>query len=309
MAFVQTVISISGSVDSFRTASQRCGDEKVLGSRASSFLKAAAFSKTSFTNAARFGFAVKAEKSSLPLLPFVPKTTNTRVTPLFDLTSEKGKISSTEFKSSPQDIGDTIWAAYRQIFSEHQLLKYTKQPFLESSLRLGEITTKDFIIGLVSSAEFRELNYDVMSNYRFVELLIQRVLGREAYSDQEKVAWSIVLANEGITALVKALTNSDEYMSTFGDFLVPYQRARVLAGRVTGETRFNLKTPRYDAYYRKKYGFPKTGLVPKTIKPPTGMAEGDPRKLIGAVKGLKIEYQPFVIPTIPLDYMSKVPKK
>ena len=85
---------------------------------------------------------------------------------------------------------------------------------------------------------------------------MQRVLGREVYGQQEQIAWSIVVATQGIVGLIDQLLNSNEYLEAFGYNTVPYQRRRVLPGRAMGEMPFNLKSPRYDKYYRRKLGFP-----------------------------------------------------
>lgn len=72
----------------------------------------------------------------------------------------------------------------------------------------------------------------------------------------KKIAWSIVVATKGIVGFIDALLNSDEYLETFGYDIVPYQRRRILPGRAEGERPFNITSPRYDAYYRRKLGFP-----------------------------------------------------
>jgi hypothetical protein len=53
------------------------------------------------------------------------------------------------------------------------------------------------------------------------------VLGRDVYSEREKIAWSIVVATKGIAGFVDQLLNSDEYLNNFGYNTVPYQRRRV----------------------------------------------------------------------------------
>nr|YP_010338729.1 phycytochrome bilisome rod-core linker protein [Glaucosphaera vacuolata]UNJ18679.1 phycytochrome bilisome rod-core linker protein [Glaucosphaera vacuolata] len=170
---------------------------------------------------------------------------NQRVASFEVVKTASTNIYTTETLPYKLDIEATIWAAYRQIFSEHQILRFTKQTALESALRFQQITVKDFIRGLLLSNTFRNLNYDVNNNYRFVELCVQRVLGRDLYSEREKIAWSIVIANKGIEGFVDSLLNSDEYLENFGDFRVPFQRRRILYQRTKGETPFNLKTPRY----------------------------------------------------------------
>jgi phycobilisome rod-core linker protein len=193
---------------------------------------------------------------SIPLLTYSPSSQNQRVANFEVFGEEKSRIYTTDNVPSTAEVEEFIWAAYRQIFSEHQILKSNRQGILESQLKNGQITVRDFIRGLATSATFLRLNYEPNSNYRFVELVVQRVLGRDVYSEREKIAWSIVVVNKGPQGFVNDLLDSDEYYSNFGDNTVPYQRRRILPQQAKGETPFNLKTPRYNDYHRAQLGFP-----------------------------------------------------
>ncbi len=192
----------------------------------------------------------------LPLLNYSPKSQNQRVSGYETGSEERPTVYSTENLLSGSTMDELIWAAYRQVYSEHQILKQNRQTFLESQLRFGQITTRDFIKGLATSDPFLRRNYETNSNYRFVEICVQRLLGRDVYSEREKIAWSIVIANKGVQGFVDELLNTDEYLENFGYDIVPYQRRRILPQRVKGDMPFNLKTPRYDAYHRSQLGFP-----------------------------------------------------
>jgi phycobilisome rod-core linker protein len=157
---------------------------------------------------------------------------------------EHSRIFTLDQNYATEDIDALITAAYRQIFHEQQMLKSNRQVLLESQLRGGLISVKDFVQGLATSDAFRTWNYEVNNNYRFVELCVQRLLGRNVYDDKETLAWSIVLATQGVEGLVDALMGSDEYVSSFGDRTVPYQRRRVLPQRSQGEIPFE-RVPRY----------------------------------------------------------------
>jgi phycobilisome rod-core linker protein len=104
---------------------------------------------------------------------------------------------------------------------------------------------------LVLSDSFRKLIFDSNNNYRFVEICIQRLLGRKVYSDREKIAWSILVATKGIQGFVDELLNSEEYLTCFGDSTVPYQRRRSLPHQIQGEVTF-AHTTRYGADYRDR---------------------------------------------------------
>lgn len=191
---------------------------------------------------------------SIPLLDYKPSSPNTRVEGYVVPGDEQPKIYSTENLLSSTDMDELIEAAYRQIF--FHAFKSDRQPFLESQLRNGQITVRDFIRGLLLSPTYKNSFYDKNSNYRFVEQTVQRALGRDVYSEREKIAWSIVVATKGIEGFVDQLLNSDEYLENFGYDNVPYQRRRILPGREQGERPFNIKSPRYDGYYRAILGFP-----------------------------------------------------
>lgn len=180
----------------------------------------------------------------LPLISYAPTSQNHRVDG-FELGSdEQPRIYSTQDLRSPSELGELIWAAYRQVFHEQQMLKRNRQDALESQLRNGQISVKDFVRGLATSAPFRTYNYDCNSNYRFVELCIQRLLGRVSYGDRETQAWSIVLATQGLNGFIDALLDSEEYNTNFGQDTVPFQRRRILPQRVTGELP-DARMPRY----------------------------------------------------------------
>ena len=192
---------------------------------------------------------------AIPLLEYKPSSQNQRVAGFEIGGDEQTRTYSTENILSATDMDNLIEAAYRQMF--FHAFASDRERFLESQLRSGQITVRDFIRGLVLSDTYRRSFYDKNSNYRFVEQTVQRVLGRDVYSEAEKIAWSIVVANKGIKGFVDELLNSVEYINAFGYDIVPYQRRRVLPGRAQGETPFNIKSPRYDAYHRRQLGFPK----------------------------------------------------
>ena len=191
---------------------------------------------------------------AIPLLEYSPVSQNQRVASYEVPGDEKPRIFSTENLLSSTDMDTLIEAAYRQIF--FHAFAADRERFLESQLRSGQITVRDFIRGLILSNTYKRSFYDLNSNYRFVEQTVQRVLGRDVYNEREKIAWSIVVATKGIAGFVDELLNSEEYLEAFGYDTVPYQRRRVLPGRTEGELPFNIKSPRYDAYHRAKLGFP-----------------------------------------------------
>ncbi|MEM1425737.1 MAG: phycobilisome rod-core linker polypeptide [Cyanobacteria bacterium P01_H01_bin.130] len=188
---------------------------------------------------------------TLPLLTYPPSSRNHRVNGFEVPGEESAGAPSVDSRLDPGDIDRVISAAYRQIFNEQQLLSFNRQTELESQLRNGQISVREFIQGLATSPVFRERNYDCSNNYRFARLCVQRILGREVYGQREELAWSIVLATKGLQGFINDLVNSDEYEENFGDSVVPFQRRRILPQRSEGELPI-ARMPRYGADYRQK---------------------------------------------------------
>ncbi len=187
----------------------------------------------------------------IPLLDYARSSQNQRVDGFEVLGDDQPRIYTTDNLLSAGEMDALILAAYRQVFHEQQMFASNRQQFLESQLKARHITVKEFIRGLATSDAFRRLNYDVNNNYRFVELCVQRLLGRKVYSDREKMAWSIVLATKGLHSFISDLLDSEEYASNFNDNTVPYQRRRVLPQRSQGELPFE-RMARYGTDYRDK---------------------------------------------------------
>lgn len=189
---------------------------------------------------------------AVPLQAYPLTTQNARVSNLAGDTSTVRK----ELTGSSQggadayrsNIDGLIEQAYQQIF--FHAMQSDRDPFLESQLRSGNITLRDFIRGLLLSERFQQGYYQCSSNYRMVDQVVGRVLGRPVHGDAERLAWSIVIGEKGFTAFVDTLLDSDEYMSSFGYDLVPQQRSRVLPGRSLGDIPIYQSFPRYGADWR-----------------------------------------------------------
>jgi phycobilisome rod-core linker protein len=171
--------------------------------------------------------------------------------------------------SAPSDRDErkaVIERSYKQIF--FHALKVDREPYLESQYLNGSITVRDFIRGLLLSERFLSDYYHCNSNYRMIDQVIGRVLGRLVYSNEERLRWSIVIAERGFTAFVDQLLDSDEYLSNFGFDLVPSQRSRLLPGRRAGELPIYQQFPRYGSDWRDVMA--KRAPSPNQILAPTG---------------------------------------
>ena len=191
---------------------------------------------------------------ALPLLATKSVTSNSRVESFLVPSDESPRlglgqaslVAATARDGAATD--ELIEQAYRQIF--FHAFKVDRDPVLEMRLRSGQITVRDFVRHLLLSEKFRNDFYRCNSNVRMVEQVVGRVLGRPVQGQAECIAWSIVIAEQGLEGFVNTLLDSDDYLETFGMDVVPFQRSRVLAGRAIGDRPFNQQAPRYDAYWR-----------------------------------------------------------
>lgn len=190
---------------------------------------------------------------TIPLLAYAPSCPNHRVAAL-GARDDEAVVYSSDDLFSPMEMGILIEAAYRQIF--FHAFEIDRETVLESQLRNRQITVRDFVRGLLLSNTFIDSFYTKNNNYRFVKHCIERVLGRQVYSNAEQIAWSAIVMSKGVAGFVDELLSSDEYIENFGENIVPYQRRRILPSRATGEVPFNISSPRYDAYHRNQLGFP-----------------------------------------------------
>ena len=181
---------------------------------------------------------------SLPLLDYPLSTQNNRVATF--TTDPEGPNQVVSQSTSSRDL--LIEKAYRQIY--FHAMKSDRDTCLESQFRAGGITMRDFVRKLLLSERFQQSYYQCNSNYRMVDQVIGRVLGRSVHNDGERRAWAIVIGEKGFTAFVDAVLETEEYMNNFGYDLVPEQRSRVLPGRATGEIPIYQQFPRYGADWR-----------------------------------------------------------
>jgi phycobilisome rod-core linker protein len=194
---------------------------------------------------------------------------------------DKGKVLDA-------DATDTlIQGAYRQLF--FHTLQVDRQPVLESQLRLGQISVRQFLRGLALSPRFLNGVYACNGNKQVARHLIERLLGRQIHGEAEAIAWSIVIAEQGVAAVVDQLLDSDEYRQNFGDDRVPHQRRRVLPGRAQGDRPVNITLPRYEHHHRRVIeSFPSGngganawGPRPAAINWPQGLPPAGLRRLWG----------------------------
>ena len=119
----------------------------------------------------------------------------------------------------------TIRASYKQIFGNANPTDNQRCKELESQLRDGRITTRDFIAGLAKSEFYKQNYYYKVSPIRGIEHNIKHLLGRPPVN-QNEIGNSIrLIAERGYEAFINKITSSGEYLEVYGTETVPYDRA------------------------------------------------------------------------------------
>ncbi|MBD2437025.1 phycobilisome rod-core linker polypeptide [Nostoc sp. FACHB-110] len=119
-----------------------------------------------------------------------------------------------------------INAAYRQVLDvfSGQVPDYYRRSELDSKLRNGEISVREFVRELASSEIYRKRFYTPYPNTKVIEYLFRHLLGRAPATQGEIRQYNKLLADSGLRAAVEAIIDSPEYARYFGEDVVPYPR-------------------------------------------------------------------------------------
>ena len=127
---------------------------------------------------------------------------------------------------SVEEKNRVIKACYRQVFERDISKAYSLSiSNLESRVKNGEISVKEFARALGKSYLYRKNFYEPFVNSRALELAFRHFLGRGPGSLEEFQRYFAVLSTRGLDGLVDALINSLEYADYFGEETVPYNRS------------------------------------------------------------------------------------
>jgi phycobilisome core-membrane linker protein len=126
---------------------------------------------------------------------------------------------------STSEKNEVVRAAYRQVFERDITKAYSlSNSVLETKVKGGEISMKEFIRRLCKSPLYTKLFYSPFINSRALELAFRHVLGRGPSSREEVQKYFSIVSDGGLSALIDALVDSQEYSDYFGEETVPYLR-------------------------------------------------------------------------------------
>jgi phycoerythrin-associated linker protein len=127
-------------------------------------------------------------------------------------------------RPSGAELEIAIAAIYRQVLGNAYVMESERPMVLESQLRNGEISVRQFVRLLAKSDLYRNRFMDNCPRYRSIELNFKHLLGRAPEHYTEMSHHSHLLDLGGWDLEIDAYIDSDEYQHAFGEHTVPYYR-------------------------------------------------------------------------------------
>ncbi len=126
--------------------------------------------------------------------------------------------------SDEEEIETVIRAVYRQVLGNAHIMESERLVVLESQLKGGEISVREFVRQLAKSELYCSRFFENCPRYRSIELNFKHLLGRAPDDYRETFAHSQILDGKGFEAEIDSYIDSDEYQDAFGENIVPYYR-------------------------------------------------------------------------------------
>jgi phycoerythrin-associated linker protein len=126
--------------------------------------------------------------------------------------------------ATEENLQDIIRAVYRQVLGNAHVMESERLTSAESQLRNGDLTVREFVRAVAQSDLYRTLFFETSSPYHFIELNFKHLLGR-APQDQTEISDHVqTYNNHGYEVEMNSYIDSDEYILSFGENVVPYAR-------------------------------------------------------------------------------------
>jgi phycobilisome core-membrane linker protein len=145
---------------------------------------------------------------------------------------ESARIFRLNANISQAEATQAIEALYVQVMdlSTGEIPEQFRRPDLESQVRNGAISIREFVATLATSEAYINRFYTPYPNTKAIEFLFRHLLGRAPLSQAEISDYNRVMAEQGFVAAVNLMINSVEYARYFGEDVVP---CRLLYPQVT----------------------------------------------------------------------------
>jgi phycobilisome core-membrane linker protein len=171
--------------------------------------------------------AAAARKKESQLVALGRSSSLTMSEPTVAVTANIARIFRMNANSSPTEATLAIEALYIQIMdiSTGEIPEQFRRQDLESQVRNGAISTREFVATLATSEAYINRFYTPYPNTKAIEFLFRHLLGRAPISQAEIADYNRVMAERGFVAAVNMMVDSAEYSRYFGVDVVPYHRS------------------------------------------------------------------------------------
>jgi phycocyanin-associated rod linker protein len=146
--------------------------------------------------------------------------------------------------ASQDDSTAVINAVYRQVLGNDYLLDSERLKSIESLLRNGSISVREFVRAVAKSELYKQKFFYSNFQTRVIELNYKHLLGRAPYDESEVIYHLDLYENQGFDADIDSYIDSVEYQENFGENIVPYYRYETHNGQKT------VAFPRFFQLYR-----------------------------------------------------------
>lgn len=135
--------------------------------------------------------------------------------------------------SSDEELDQIIASVYRQVLGNMYVMQSERLLSLESRFKRDEISVREFVRQVAKSGLYYNRFVAPCSRSRTIELNFKHLLGRAPYSYQELATHGQIYDQGGLAAEIDSYLDSEEYLNTFGEDVVPYARGHATN---TGQT-------------------------------------------------------------------------
>jgi phycoerythrin-associated linker protein len=135
--------------------------------------------------------------------------------------------------SGLDEVEVVIRAVYKQVLGNPHVMESERLTTAESQLRDGKFSVREFVRAVAKSAFYQSRHFESCAPYRFVELNFMHLLGRAPASQAEISDHIRRCVTNGYEAEIDSYIDSEEYLSAFGEDVVPYMRGYSSASNPT----------------------------------------------------------------------------
>lgn len=128
------------------------------------------------------------------------------------------------FNYTEDDLQTVIRGVYKQVLGNEYIMESQRLDSAEALLRNGSVNVREFVRIVAKSPLYQSLFFHSSSQNRFIELNFKHLLGRAPLDQAEIDEHVSIYRGEGYDAEIDSYLDSNEYIESFGEDIVPYPR-------------------------------------------------------------------------------------